>query len=509
MERLFSGADPYTSSKQDVSTAAIVERGRERIESELRGQPAVQAVMFATLARVYENMGRPRDSTALYERAIEAERALKPARPLQLAISLSRLALHKSNLNDNAGAEPLVREARLIFSRHVPEESQDAADSLRNHSLVLGGLGRFDEAEQLILRAWRIQQKISAPDSDASNITQHNLAHHYSRAGKLELAETHFQRALEGKARRLGEKHPYYLNSLQGLAKVLVRLRRFDEAETLLRRSLALFREVLPGSQKVAVALHDLARCIQDSGRFSEALQLYTEALALKGSLSGARSVTYALTLNGLASVHEDLGDFAQAEKEYRQALAILLETLPDGDLSVANLRDNLGALLLRMGKHEQARALLERAYEVRKLTLGDKHADTFASGVELVDYHRQAGDMKAAQSLLEKMQEMATALSAPNRIAFLQQRALLGEQLGALDPALHDLREAEQLAAQFYNAAHPRAWLIKLDRAEILQRGKDSAAAAAQAAEVLKHVDTVLAPNSPLRERINRLTRQ
>jgi serine/threonine-protein kinase len=507
MVGLFSGADPDTTGKQDVSAVAIVARGRERIETELKGQPAIQAAMFATLARVYENMGRPRDAVALLTRAIETERALKPARPLQLAAALDRLALLKVNLFEDAKAEPLAREARRLFARHAPEESQDTANNLRTLSLALGGLGRFDEAEELILRAWRIQQNIGAPDSDARNIMQHNLAYHYRRAGKLDLAETHFRRALEGKARRIGEKHPSYLNSLEGLAQVLVRLRRLDEAETLLRRSVALRREIYgANSLKVSAALNELAQPIHDSGRLGEAAQIYAETLTIQAAASGLRSLTYAVTLNNLASAHEDMGDFAQAEKAYRESLAIRMATLPESDLSVARLRDNLGKLLLRMGRFDEAGALLERAFEVHRRTFGDKHGDTFASGVALADYRRQTGDINAAQSLLEKMQETAAAMSAPNRIAFLRQRALLSAQLGTLDSALHDLREAEQLAAQFYNTAHPRAWLIKLERAEILQRNKDSSAAAELAAEVLKHVDTVLVAHSPIRERIGRL---
>ena len=49
---LFTGADPNLSGHPSLSAAELVDKGRERIAADLRGQPAEQANLLAVLAKI-------------------------------------------------------------------------------------------------------------------------------------------------------------------------------------------------------------------------------------------------------------------------------------------------------------------------------------------------------------------------------------------------------------------------------------------------------------------------
>jgi hypothetical protein len=66
--------------------------------------------MKAVLAKVYENIGRPRTAVELYEQAVALEREQSPRRPLREAAALSRLAVVLAN--DHPGHARRGRSAR-------------------------------------------------------------------------------------------------------------------------------------------------------------------------------------------------------------------------------------------------------------------------------------------------------------------------------------------------------------------------------------------------------------
>ena len=89
MASLFEGADPNIAARQDLSAASLVDKGRERIDADLKGQPGLQAAMKSVLGKVYENIGRPHTAIELYE---QAARSLLQGDPVPEAALLSRLA---------------------------------------------------------------------------------------------------------------------------------------------------------------------------------------------------------------------------------------------------------------------------------------------------------------------------------------------------------------------------------------------------------------------------------
>ena len=85
----------------------------------------------------------------------------------------------------------------------------------------------------------------------------------------------------------MGPDHPDVATALNNLAALYSRLERYDEAEPLLRRSLAIREKVLgPDHLEFAHAFFNLAALYRKQKRFSDAEPLHKRSLAIpeKGS---------------------------------------------------------------------------------------------------------------------------------------------------------------------------------------------------------------------------------
>ena len=99
------------------------------------------------------------------------------------------------------------------------------------------------------------------------------------------------------------------------------------------------------------------------AGRLEDAHALAERALALAREHQERGNEAYALRLLGEIAARRDPSDVDEAAAHYRQAFA-LAEELGMRPL-LAHCHHGLGALYLKMGRHEQARAELSAAIEL------------------------------------------------------------------------------------------------------------------------------------------------
>jgi tetratricopeptide (TPR) repeat protein len=119
---------------------------------------------------------------------------------------------------------------KTIFAMH--------SKSIGLFANVYTNQGRYEEAEQLYLRALEGYEEELGPKHPDTLRTVQNLAGVYRDQGRYEEAEQLYQRALEGREEKLGPKHPDTLRTVQNLANVYRDGGRYEEAEQLDLRAL-------------------------------------------------------------------------------------------------------------------------------------------------------------------------------------------------------------------------------------------------------------------------------
>ncbi len=494
---VFDGSDPDAGTG-NVPAATLVQQAVARID-ELGDEPMVQSTMYVTLARIQHLVGQPEQSQQSFRKAIAIERRLD--RPLQLSSHLHDLAALELSALTSAEAERNERAALALREQYAQDQPLLIAESLGALGQILLTLNKRQEAMTLLERRLEILQRIDPRGVDVANALS-DLARGDLEMGANERAIERFQRSLEllDKSEN-GRDERSYSNTQHALAVALGSARRFEEAEALLRELLDVARKQPDGdSGELAWQLAELGRLLVNAGKAPQALPLYAEALEIAARKIGADSLSFAVLSNNAAAAFERSGDWAAAEAAYRRALAIMERAWPETDMTLAHIRQNFGYLLLRIGKLDEAGRRL-RAAE-RALDSTENTLDLGRVHVELAEWHLASGRPDAAAAQLDAIAAALAELPPQIRALALRVRALIIAGKGDSAGAQRMLVEAEDLFRSERGDGDMRSWLFRVDRARLLIGSADGAQqrdGEALLADILLHIEPLLAPDAPL----------
>jgi eukaryotic-like serine/threonine-protein kinase len=224
-------------------------------------------------------------------------------------------------------------------------------------------------------------------------------------ARNLPAARDHAERALELHRRASGGRGPGRLGALRLKATVLDATGDHEGARVLYDEALALAeRSYGADHPHVASALTLLARWHTDSGDFAAARAGFERALAIRERAYGPEHPLVAESLGDLGIVLDELGDAAGAEANLRRWLAVEEKTDPDGQNMTAPLI-NLGVVLRKGGRLDEARPLFERAIRLYETSRGSDFPGLAAPLLELAFVELETtGGCKAAGPILQRI---------------------------------------------------------------------------------------------------------
>jgi serine/threonine protein kinase len=144
---LFGLSDPHAAPDKAITVRELLDRGAARIDTELKGQPQVQASLMNTLSSVYESLGLFRPAKELGEKSLAIANREK-WETLQTADTL--LALGRVNQRFDRFEEARQQMERALAIRHRLLGEYDL-----RVSIVLNGLGGLYGQMESSTRRWR------------------------------------------------------------------------------------------------------------------------------------------------------------------------------------------------------------------------------------------------------------------------------------------------------------------------------------------------------------------
>ena len=332
LEGLFETADPTESQGRQVTAVELLRAGSERVETELAGQPEVQATMFATIGRVYAAMGLFDEAEGPTNRALELRRGLGGADP-----------------DDVAGDAEVADDA-------------DVAESLVAVGVLRRQMGGLDEAETRLAEAVEMYRRLAESDSDPSAEGEPlaealvQLGSVAQERGDVVGADTLFLRALEIRRALHEGDAPEVAASLQAAGAGRYIGNDFLAADSLFTQAYEM-RARLHGERdsRAAQALHDVAITRLMMGRHEEAEGLMREVVDVRGSVLGDRHPGYAHSLMGLGSTLQFQGRIEEAAAVYEEVLEIFDEVYPGPHQDQASIRGRLARTYGLLGRHADA----------------------------------------------------------------------------------------------------------------------------------------------------------
>ncbi len=438
---LFSASDPYEEVLGDTLRAGdLLARGAARIETELEGEPEVQATLMEAIAEVYVRLGRFDGAEPLYQRSLALRRDVLGPNHLDVAATLRKLAWLHIERGDFGGADSLGAQALAIVGPDA--RTVDAA-----RLLFVLGRSRFEQADypvadSLHQRAGTLFRFHLGRDDDETISNLGQLAHVAEALGDDSLAVEHASDVLASRRRVNGNEHPYVAEALNDVAFTLRKQGRYDEAEPLYRESIAIKRRLLGEDHPaVATSLNNLGVMFGIAGRYDEVGPLFEEALAIRRDRYGEVHPSVGSTLSSLSMLAITQEDYELAVAQQNEALGIF-EQLYDGDHpSITNTLLNKAQVRYRQGQFRDAERIYRDALAMERRLRGGDHEQVAKTlnnvGASLIGQARYDD----AQPFLEEALAMYRRVLGPDHAAL----ATPMRHLGRIATARSRYEEAEQ----------------------------------------------------------------
>ncbi len=429
---LFQRSDPSEARGADVTAREILERGAQRVDTELKQEPQTQAVLMDAMGRVYLGLGLSERAAPLLERSVELRRQLYGGQSPTTAAGMRSLAMARLDKGDLSGAEQLLRAALQIQSEAPARNADEIAattqslatvlltrgdfeaaaslyreaisrlvalhgerhmavtSALNELALVMLNRGDYAEAERLYSQALAIDRELLGNDHPQVLLQVASLATALQMQGKLAEAEPLFLESIATAERVLGAEHPNTIRARDNYGYFLQAKGENAAAERVAREVLALDQRVRgPGHYYVGYDMASLAGLLYDSGHLDEAETLYHKALTIYRTTLPQSHQYVAAALTGLARVFAERGDAAQVVEMTDRAIAIWRKELPEDHWQVANSRAVLGRSDMRSGKLAQAESILLANYALLEKQRGVNDLNTRRTRRWLAELYR------------------------------------------------------------------------------------------------------------------------
>ncbi len=432
---LFTAADRW-QQEEEPTVREVLDRGRERIATELTDQPRVRGHLLYTLGEVYTALGRFDDAEGLFREALAVNRTIFGPDSVEVVTTLHQLAatihragrldeakalylqaleIHESQpeLAPGAMAEVLFDLANIYDERGEPtrpgvlyqralkileEDPESNADGLAalqfNMAVYYRNLGDDERAESLLLSTLELRERLFAPAFVAEALNSLGLL--YSNRGDLSRAESVFQRALDLAEPALGGDDNLVLTLRHNFAFMMLAAGDLERAEALSREVVESRLRLGHRKDFTASIRHILALAVSQQGRYREAQRMLEESLAEWAEIRGEDHPRIGRMLRALAVVRHALGSTAEAEELLERALGIFAAALGEDHHYLTETRRQLARLALERGDGERALELLEAARDATMRRMEDKPENVRDSG-RLAAVNLGLGDVAAA----------------------------------------------------------------------------------------------------------------
>ena len=330
---VFAEADPDKQDGEVVTVEQVLERGVERVLTDLSEQPAEQAKLLLIMGRVQRVRGKYEQAEGLLQNALERYQRLPDQdKEDMLLVQLELARLYRQQRQFDKALPIYQALADKITDRRQTEDT-------RMLSVVIG------------------------------------LADALRGTGRLEEASTTLEPIL-GVLRSRSEDTLLLEDALGVHAIILRAQERLADAEAIYRELLSeTFSEEDLSSR--AATWNNLGFVLRQQGRFVDAQSAYEEAFRLTVEVYGEAHPAPLTVLNNLAAVENHSGQYAAMEKSLRRGLTLSRDAYGEKHWRVGVAASSLGAALGDMGRYSDALPYLEQAVEVYSDSLGPKHSWT------------------------------------------------------------------------------------------------------------------------------------
>lgn len=363
-----------------------------------------------------------------------------------------------------------MAQAQVLEIEAKPAEALQAADDEVVRQL-LGSASRAldkDRLSEAIETADTALDHIMAksdPSDDLRFEAFNLLATAHRRAGNFKAASPFYRDALQISEKIFGKNSHWSLVSANNLALFMFDIGQLNEAEEMLRKTLALrMRLHSDRPASIATVSGNLASVLQDMGRYGEAEVLALQTLDQSVDANGRFSSRTATALNNLGHLHLATGRYADALPLFEEAYNIGVVVDGVGHLNTLRTLGNLAGTYRALGDYEEAETILLGLLQANKRGYGPDHPDTITTLSRLSSVLLQVGRFDAAARHAETALDSSLRSHGQMHISTATALTTLADVKLAMNEHAEAVRlnlEALDVYVEFYGDSHPKSVTI------------------------------------------------
>ena len=283
-------------------------------------------------------------------------------------------------------AKERCQRALKIKTDLLGEDDVKTADFLRLLALLKKRSGydlilEIGEIEARDRRALDIFERVGGNENIESMKARNDLALtllETSQDKKIKEAAEIFQSLFESQEESIGLEHPRTIATMHNLATALYLQQKYNKAETLYRKILAIRLRVFGEENPYTLlSMHYLAVCLTNQDRYEEAQELAQRAMDLRVSVLGEEHPHTLDSMWWLSHIFYRRGETREAEELCRHALGLLKSTLGEDSEQTIQCTALLKLILEKQDRYSEAEELCRYLVDIHTTRLGLDHLET------------------------------------------------------------------------------------------------------------------------------------
>lgn len=311
------------------------------------------------LAELLKAKGAWDEALSYFERSLtERENAVQPD-AADIARTTERLAAQYHAASKHERSAELYELAAQRFA--ALDSDADVAASWNNLGIQAMLLLDPERAERAFERAIAVRRE-SDGGGPGLSMSLENLAEARATRGDLEAAIAGQSEAVARYREYLSPGSVSIARSIEKLGEYQRRAGRLVDAERSLREAVEILESKGDDHPELAQTLVNLGVVLRHRERYDEAESLYRRAIAIQEESLGDAHPDLGATCFNLGRVQELRGDLAGAEPSYRRASEVFERAFPTGAPARGTAFESHARVLEALGREGEARAVRERS---------------------------------------------------------------------------------------------------------------------------------------------------
>ncbi|MBN2314622.1 MAG: tetratricopeptide repeat protein, partial [Sedimentisphaerales bacterium] len=336
-----------------------------------------RALQFAMmLGWAHSHLGQFDAALRMWSDQIETIRRAYGDGHWRITLLLTSISMAYGFLGNYEKAEACLDEAQKRWAQQSNPSPSRLFSIQRGRGRIYLAQGRYAEAEEALSQALELEQ----PSRVQRLTCMTTLSAVYREQGQYEKAQQLCQTALDTMREDLGEDHWATLEAQCELGRILMARGLLPEAEKLTSEALHSKRLKRSLPQQLPSFINALAVVRTHQGEFTDANDLFAQALKGRRQALGENHPETLETLNDFGVLRREQRRFGEAESLLLQALEGRKRVLGPDHPACFGTTHELAVLYKEQARYEQAEKLLLEAVEGRRLKLGDTHPHTIES---------------------------------------------------------------------------------------------------------------------------------